>query len=294
MLKQAGFVTGGTYSGSSLRAMLWTITAGASGVSRADHLRVSAKPVPGNAIVLGPGVGFARNPLVSESYLIENDAAIEIPVPANTSSVAVIREVIITLTDPDTGQGDGTPSVQVVPSVPSGVPVLHLATLVLPGQTGTVTPAMLTDRRRMARPQQLDDYALLRPAAEVAGYGHETWVDWPPQRAGTTVPHWATRVLVKVTVIGMEFRGTVALRNGHGFLRATFNGDTSDPGTQFRAVDTTTTGVFMHVHAASFPVSSLLGGAGVQIGVQARAEYVWKLPTTGLVLVEWKFTEAPS
>ena len=214
MLLPAGFIDGGRVYGETLRRALYASTAGATGVVRSDDLRVVALATPGPAVVISPGAGVIATRYTDadpgQSYSVSVGAALTLPVPANNTPSTRTWHVIIRVTDPQyVGESvpddpeDATYTVaELVATLPTTRPFLHLATLRVPANTGVVVPSAIEDTRRIAQPRSV---RLLR-AFDIPADSRNRVMDWNGDyRAFSAavsrfvdVPEWATEVHAKV------------------------------------------------------------------------------------------------
>lgn len=208
-LRPAGFIDGARVHGETLRRALYASSNGATGVTRAGDLQVVPLSTPGGAVWIGPGGGVIATRFTDadpgQSYAVSNDAALQLTIPANNTSSPVTRHVILRVTDPQYA-GESVPSdpaaavytvAEAVTALPNGKPYLHLATITLPANTGTVQASHITDRRRLANPRservlKSIPVTTADPLDSTADF--EQWPDqaiWP-----IYVPEWATEVKV--------------------------------------------------------------------------------------------------
>lgn len=232
----AGFVDGARVPAELLRRLTNAATSGETGVIRPADLKVSALSTPGAAVIVGAGAAAVESKFANaaaQSYLAVNDAAVTVPVPANTGATTVTRYVCVVLRDPQYA-GQSVPpdpltnsytDITVNTSLPVGVPYILLATLTIPGSTSAITPAMIADNRVMARARSLSERVMVFPGANV-NMSKSSYTSWPLTAPGTSVsiPTWATHLDVVVQLNGVEYTGTGSAVGG---VRIVFNGATT-------------------------------------------------------------------
>lgn len=205
----AGFVDGAGIPGEMLRRVAFAAAAGDTGVVQAGDLRVTA--AGDTAVYIQAGSAFVATRFSdayrAQSYVVANDAAVAVDVPANTGGSAVTWYAIVRVTDPQYA-GEPTPSdpltddycvPELVTALPSTKPYILLASIVMPAGASTVTQAQITDRREMANPRRKRD---LRAVALRSADGSDTMNAtaaagevWPNDGSFTVeVPAWAVKM----------------------------------------------------------------------------------------------------
>ncbi len=200
-----GFVDGGRTGGDMLRRLVFSATSGDAGVLQAADLKVTAS---GTSVLISAGTGVVptlfAGAYAAQSYLVANDSAYSLAVPANTGGSPVTWEVVLRVTDPQyAGEpvpGDPATALYVVPelvaALPTTKPYLRLATIVLPAGASTVLDGMITDRRQVANPRRRRVLKSLAVAASET-LSSTTLVVWPSTGTwSVAIPSWATEVAV--------------------------------------------------------------------------------------------------
>lgn len=151
------FVNDLDYGAEDVRHLSYLASMGQTGTATADSLRVTATATPSTSVIVNAGVATIRGTSLVSSYVVTNDQAVTLPVPANNGSGVLRRTVIYSVRDPQmagmpqlSGPNDTAGDLQVVTSLPTDRPYIILADINFPANTGTVTNAMITDRRAMA------------------------------------------------------------------------------------------------------------------------------------------------
>lgn len=235
----AGYVDGSRVKAEVLRRQTWITSGGAAGVADVDSLRVVALGTPGSSVLINPGgaivpTAFPDAPSI-QSYVIANDAAVAIPNLGNSSSSPVTWQIIARVVDPQYA-GNSTPAdpltnpytiAEAVSTLPVGKPYQWLATVVVPNNTSAITQAMITDRRQLARARQLVEASrTIRPTVPNDMF-KTGYLPWPTETAiggnkqAYTVPKWASRVTLRMTIAGIYVSGGPPIWGG---IRTNFNG----------------------------------------------------------------------
>lgn len=211
MLNQPGI----EYPAEDVRGMLYSLTSGGTGVSGSRDLKVMAQPAPNGTVQVLPGGAVIRSPYTaaSESYQASNRANLTIAVPPTGSGGGRTDLVVLRGVDPQHQDHPLDPGVieaeaaaaldfwwvEVLTGKTStaGVtgPVVELARITRPANTAVVSPAHITDRRRLARPQRdlIPRWYQLFERDEQSV--HTASVVWPSVGTLTArVPEWATHV----------------------------------------------------------------------------------------------------
>lgn len=257
----------GALLGSSLaRRAEYAAVGGAQGVVQKNDLKVSQLAVPGVGVLVEAGVGLVRNDYQTtpnETYVVSNPDTHTIPAGEMPGASGAARSFILAVVvgDPDFSQtghpwmGSDDPPVgqeqsfnyvrptlievanSSVTELNVDYPALVLARIDIPANTTTITNAMITDLRKLARPQQSQE-AFVSPggtwtnAAPRYIPAGSAFADWGPQEYSpqVTVPEWATRAILIVSVNGVRYADTSV--NIKGKLRAQL-GTSSGPETVF-------------------------------------------------------------
>ena len=204
------FIDGLSYPAEAVRRLVYAATGGQTGALSGRSLTVSAGSTPGAFVNVNAGAAAieAAEGLL-QSYLVTNDQLVQLPVPANTGGSSVTRYIVYSVRDPQmagmpplSGPTDKAGDLQVLSALPTNKPYLHLATLVIPGNTSVITSGMITNAMKLSRPRSsVDSYVHLPTATYPLGTAYQQW-------SGMAVPFfcpdWATHANVVITVEGME------------------------------------------------------------------------------------------
>lgn len=257
----------GSLLGSSLaRRAEYAAVGGAQGVVQKDDLKVTELAVPGVGLLIEAGVGLVNNDYQTnpnETYVVSNPSTHTIPSGEMPGSSGSARSFILAVVvgDPDFSQvghpwmGSDDPPVgeeqsfdyvrptliQVanssVKTLDVDYPALVLARIDIPADTTTITDAMITDLRSLARPRQSQE-AFVSPGGTWTGGSPRnipsgsSFADWGPQEylPSVKVPEWATRAILMVSINGVRFKDTSV--NVAGRVRAQL-GAATGPETRF-------------------------------------------------------------
>lgn len=205
------------------------------GVGSYSALQPRAASTPTSRVVLGAGgvIVEGRAAIYQGRYADFNDADVNVEVPANTSSATARHMVVIRVEDPNfEGNRNVMQDPIIFPQVISGVPAgavsladagragwsaEPIARIDLPGNTGAITNAMITDLRRLSNPRSHTAMWSSHPGSVYGISGPSGWREFWTIARGTLVPEWASRW----NLIGM-MNGLV-IRNGswQGDIRVT-------------------------------------------------------------------------
>lgn len=221
------FVGGGAeHSPEVARLLAYAATSGAEGIVTPGDLKVAALGVPGPSVTVAPGAGLILNRAAggtAQSYVARLPDADTVEI-APTASTKRSDLIVVQIEDPfmagEPWQDPEDPKVgpyvftRVIPNVPatatrlqdvpgySGRSAITLARVDVPASTGTITAAMITDLRKVARPRkdrqvrahaQTGSGEALRATAQVGEV-------WPNTGSFTVdVPTWATKAIVIAT-----------------------------------------------------------------------------------------------
>ena len=251
-MEQVPYLLGGGFEHSEkvMRAALSAATSGAEGIVNAGDFKVKATSVPGTNITVDPGTALLRNTNEQgQTYACRANESTEIPVQATGSSGARTDMVIARIDDPMYGVGEGNfdpetwegAKFEIIRGVPANVwqarqlnlsyPAIALARLSIPASTGTITPSMITDLRKVALPRK-ERSLFVHPRTVADGDSElrstsETGMYWPE---GITwrvdVPDWAQRVRVVGQLGGIMMRAAGGNAYGRIWIRL---GGLNDP-----------------------------------------------------------------
>lgn len=242
------FVGGGAqHSPEVARLLAYAATAGAEGVVTPGDLKVQALSVPGGSVRVAPGAALVRSRASggdSQSYVARNPSEDTVAIAATGSGAGRTDLIVAQVEDPfmagEPWQGPTNPAVgpyvftRVISNVPAGTTLLQqvpgfegrsavtLARVTLPASTGTVTAAMITDLRKVARPRSLQVTLSAAssggPSAGAVDPLNTTgFVAWPDAATwAVEVPEWATHVQVRGDVVSYVLK----VANTTGQVRA--------------------------------------------------------------------------
>jgi hypothetical protein len=240
---------GATISSALARRAQYAAMSGGEGIINAADLKVTQLATPGNGLLISSGNAAITNRYQSdpnETYTVANPGTHEILSTEMPTSQPTPKSylVLITVGDPEFSQvghpwmtsdvldpevaasydyvrpwilevAAGTTSFD---GLGLGYPALALARIDVPASTTTITNAMITDLRVMARPRAQE--ILLQNTAlannNLASTGAGVWVDWGPQWS-IKIPKWATSAIVTGWIEGMYVPGA---SGAYGQLRA--------------------------------------------------------------------------
>ncbi|WIE54233.1 hypothetical protein [Curtobacterium sp. MCBD17_003] len=236
------------------RVLAFAGTGGAEGVVVPGDLKVVPLAVPGTSVRVSAGAALVINRATgspSQTYVIRNPTEDVVPIAATTSAGGRSDLLVAEVQDPFVqGTGFNEPAdpttaayvkTVVVPNVPAGTKRLQdlaghqndsavtLARIDLPASTGTITAAMITDLRNVARPRQQSDsyYNLGTITSELTSTAYVLWPGFAPV---VTIPSWATYVQVEAFIASLT-----TAKDSHGSWR--FDIETSTGGTKILTGD---------------------------------------------------------
>lgn len=231
MFLATGFIDGGSVNGSMLRRLAYAAVSGGSGVVQYGDLKVIASGTASVSVSAGTGFATTRfaGAYAAQSYIIANDAAEVVAVPANASGSTVVWQLILRVSDPQYA-GEPVPGdpaaatyvvAELVTSLPTTKPYLWLATITMAAGASTVTQAQVTDQRTMAAPRAQRLLKAVNPTGSEA-LSSTSVVKWPAAGSWSVdVPAWATRAVVIGTWGGVynpkaQSNASVSVRIGTG------------------------------------------------------------------------------
>lgn len=209
----AGFIDGSRVPGEMLRRLAYASTKGETAVVESTDLRVAAQAVPNATVSINAGTGvivskFPNAP--SQVYIVANDAAVNVNVPTTAGTWLVYAAIRDPQYPGQTVPGDPLTNsytdILVTSSYPVNQPYMPLASIANPTGAAAITNAMITDTRVLGRPRRDDDARMLFPAANT-NMSKSAYTSWPLSPFSVTVPTWATKLRLKVTVNGVESVG---------------------------------------------------------------------------------------
>lgn len=300
-----GFVDGGSVNGSMLRRLAYAAVSGESGVVQSADLKVIASGTASVSIQAGTGFVATRfaGAYAAQSYIVANDAAVAVAVPANASGSTVVWELILRVTDPQYA-GEPVPPdpaaatyvvAELVTALPTTKPYLRLASITMAAGASTVTQAQVTDRRNLAAPRARRVLQALVPTISEA-LSSTTVVKWPAAASWSVdVPAWATQAVVIATWGGVyapkaQANASVQVRVGTGradvLTTAAVQIDTDGTGEASRVVA---------VCAATITIPDTMRGQTVTVDLIAKRNSgasTIRTDTASSTALDIEFTEA--
>lgn len=309
----AGFVDGASTPGEMLRRISFAATAGDTGVVQAGDLRVTA--TGGTAVYIQAGSGFVATRFSdayrAQSYVIANDSAVAVDVPANTGGSTITWYVIVRVTDPQYA-GEPTPVdpltddycvAELVTSLPSTKPYILLASVSMPAGASTVTQAQVTDRREMANPRRKRDLrAYPLRSADGTDKMNATGTDgevWPNDGSFTVeVPSWAVKMRFIATWSQVNIPSTTAAY-GRLWLRvASGRADEADTDyTVFNTISKVDSYRDTLTCLGEVTIPSTMRGASVVMQMRARltsGDPDVNVDSASAISLDMEFVEAPT
>ena len=208
-------VNGAKFTADSARAETFKNTSGGRGVTLPGDMKVTALPTPGAFVRVASGgatfpAGYTAAP--GQSYGTYMGTSQDVAVTATGSGSAVTKYLIQRVTDPQyEGSAPADPVNAVYDSFAwvstlTGLnyPYVPLVKLVQPASTATITNAMLTDIRRLARPRRERVVRMSGPTPEQSPW--PTGDIWPNYRPTVFVPEWATHISMVVHLASVGHR----------------------------------------------------------------------------------------
>ena len=227
------FVGGGAqHSPEVARLLGYAATSGAEGIVTPGDLKVQALAVPGGSVRVAPGAALVLNRAAggdSQTYAARLPVEDTVAIAATGSGAGRTDLIVVQVEDPfmagEPWQAPADPTVgpyvftRVISNVPAGTTSLQqvagyggrsavtLARIDIPASTGTITNAMITDLRRVARPRSLQVTVSAQSsggplATAVDPVDTTTFVKWPDAATWSVeVPAWATHVQVRGDVV---------------------------------------------------------------------------------------------
>lgn len=234
LAKTPSAIDGAPLTSSLLRRAQYA-SIGAEGIVLRGDLKVSQLDVPGIGVNVAPGVAVLLNKYQAdpnEAYVVSNPGvhtvpSVEMPAPAASAKSYILAIVIgdpdfsqaghpfMTSEDPPEGEEETFDYVRLVfvevasgaTSLATTYPALPLARIDIPASTSTITNAMITDLRSLARPRnKLEMNVATGGAASLTTlYTAPTWQRFPNVGGlQTRIPTWAKTAKVVATVEGVR------------------------------------------------------------------------------------------
>lgn len=284
------FVGGGAlHSPEVARNFAWQATSGAEGVGSPTALRVASLATPGTSVRIMPGSCLVLNRSVGgeqQTYAVRAGTETTLAVAAQGASGTRYDLVVARVEDPfaaGTPWADPTDATvgpyvfpRIIANVPAGTTRLQdvagysgdsavtLARIAIPANTATITQAMITDLRTVARPRRTRDIYLTQPTA-TSTVTSASYVDFTPQATRTiAVPSWASQVKIIGQIGGLAPAGAASI----GQIRSNFGGLPGD-GPVFD-LDASTRAAFLT--ATTFAIPAAMRGTSQVLKLQAARQ----------------------
>lgn len=218
------FVGGGAvHSPEVARTLAYAATGGAQGVVTPGDLKVTATAVPGSTVQVAPGAVVIVNRAAAQtnqSYVARVSTADSVAVSPTNSSGGRTDLIVAQIEDPwlsgEPWQDPANPAVgpyvftRVIPNVPVGTTRLQdvsgyegrtavtLARVTIPANTATITNAMITDLRSLARPRSERQIVAGTPTDATVTLSTGAWLPFPTTPiTGIVIPSWATHAAIR-------------------------------------------------------------------------------------------------
>lgn len=294
------FVGGGAlHSPEVMRTLAYAATGGAEGVVTPGDLKVTPTAVPGNSVQVSVGAAVLVNRAAAsanQSYVARMNTADTVQIAATTSSGSRTDLIVAQIEDPwlsgEPWQDPADPTVgpyvftRVISNVPAGTTRLQdvsgyagrtavtLARITIPAATATITSAMITDLRTLARPRSDRQNYLGTPVDASTTLDVNVWRNFPTNPiTGIRVPLWATHAVITMNTT-MQYVSGNAYANVQAFMGPA---GTLDSTTQFAdlQIDTTTSGgayrsPLLIPNDRPFAIPAAWRGTAVQISSRVR------------------------
>lgn len=294
------FVGGGAvHSPEVARTLAFAATGGREGVGRPGDLKVNALPVPGAAVQIEDGTCTILNRESGgdqQSYMARNQLTTQVPIPATGSSGGRSYLIVARVEDPNMAGGSrwtdwdtaatgpyvfprpipvpaGTTSLQAVSGYANDSAVA-LARVDLPASTGTVTPGMIVDLRRLVTPRTERQNPKGPLTDATVTLDQNVWRPFPANPiTGLIVPPWATHAVVMVSTT-LRYVSGDAYANYQGFMGPAGQQDGTTLFTD-SVIDATTGGgsyrqPLLMPSDGDWPVPAAIRGKAVQLSFRAR------------------------
>jgi hypothetical protein len=219
---------GAEHSPDICRVLSYAALGGAEGVIGVADMRVLAQTTPGSTVRITPGAAAITNTspgVINETYIARNASETNVSIAATASSARydlVVARIMDPQFPPWSPPVDAVHGPYVEAYVVSGVsstttsaadlnlgyPALALARIAVPANTSTITQAMITDLREVARPRSqrfLRTVSLASGQTDSLGTGATDGEVWPDAGAFTLpIPSWATTAYIKAEWFGIK------------------------------------------------------------------------------------------
>lgn len=315
------FVGGGAmHSPEVARTLAYAATGGTEGIVTPGDLKVSATAVPGSTVQVATGAAVILNRAASQSnqsYVARASTADTATIAATTASGPRTDLIVVQVEDPwlsgEPWQDPTDPTVgpyvftRVISNVPAGTTRLQevsgyegrsavtLARVTVPASTATITSAMITDLRRVARPRTdrtIQQAAVSANFAISASSAAPAPADGAVSAINVYVPTWATKANISMTVVGV----TNSSSNVAGGIHARIGTDVATNETYYQE-QTAGASRLTYVNEDTVAIPAALRGTTQRLRTYARrssnsASGGLNLNTTTQIFWDVEFTEA--
>lgn len=282
------FVGGGAlHSPEVARNFAWQATSGAEGVGSPLGLRVASLATPGTSVRILPGSCLVLNRSVGgaeQTYAARAGTETVLPVAAQGASGTRYDLVVARVEDPfmaGTPWADPTDATvgpyvfpRVISNVPAGTTRLQdvagysgdsaitLARIAIPANTATITQAMITDLRTVARPKRQRDLYNTQPTTTTS-VTSTSYVNFAnASNRVVRIPSWASQVKIIGHIAGAVARNAALI----GGVRILFGSN----GLAETAVDMDVNTRQTLLTSDTFAIPANYRGTDITIALQAK------------------------
>lgn len=252
-INAAWAIDGATMRSSLARAQAYIACSGAQGVAQRSDLKVSQLGTPGNGLLIASGSAVVLNgyqgdifSIADQAYTVINPATHTVGSPDMPASSGSTTHYILAIvigdpefaqtghpfmgpTDPPSGTEATFSYVRPVMIACSstatslsstlGYPAIPLARIDIPPSTTTITNAMITDIRQLARPRNKLEQGFV--TATGAANVTTAWARIGPTGLTVDIPRWAVKAKIQGFVEGLR----LTTGGGNGKIEAYFEVD---------------------------------------------------------------------
>lgn len=279
------FVGGGAeHSPEVARLLAFAAIGGAEGVVEPGDLKVLPLDVPSGSVRVVVGAALIRNRATGgaqQTYVARNPTEDVVSISETGSAGGRSDLIVAQIEDPNMAgepwQDPTDPKVgpyvftRVIPNVPAGTTRLQdvpgyegrsaitLARVDLPASTGTVTAALITDLRKLARPRSERQVVKGTLTDKTVTLSTSSWQAFPEKPiTGLVVPTWATHAAIRIDT-------TIRFVSGDGYFNLQSYLGTGAP---------ITSGLF-----ADAIIDSTSGGGSYRQPLVIPSDGVWAIPS---------------
>ncbi|OMH30659.1 hypothetical protein [Tersicoccus sp. Bi-70] len=317
------FVGGGAqHSPEVARLLAFATSRGSEGIVGVGDLMVEAQPIPNGTVRVRPGSCLLLNRYAGggqQTYVLRNPTSTDVPVVATGSGGGRTDLVIARVLDPQyEGSAPANPvtfsyaRLQIIQGVPAGTktakelglgyPAVALARITIPASTGTITPGMITDLRRVANPRRERAMVTVFPtgnfragtAQAMPTGAYTSWPITPDQRPVVAVPEWATRLDIVAHLSGVIYRRSNSPADTVAGVRTGFANTT--PGQNGILVQDAedADGRYHYTVIGTHLVDATLRGTDQRINLQgsrSAGNGYWYADSQSSIVIDWEFSE---